>query len=191
MNQKWAISGSTIQWSSHSDCLDLTNGATTDGNIIQIWACTGGANQKWTLTTGPGSTTPPPTTGHVIEPGASSNTCLTAPTNANGGTVVVQPCNGSTGQAWTQNGQTIVVYGNMCLDVTNGSSSNGVKMQIWSCTPGVGGANQHFTVISNKHIQWVGKSLCLDLTAGILTSGNQVQMWACETGNNNQVWNIV
>jgi hypothetical protein len=40
-------------------------------------------------------------------------TCLTAPTNANGGTVVVQLCDGSTSQLWTQNSQTIVVYGSM------------------------------------------------------------------------------
>ncbi|KAF7337405.1 hypothetical protein MSAN_02266900 [Mycena sanguinolenta] len=190
-NQKWTVSGSTIQWSGHSSCLDLTGGSVTNGNLMQIWSCSGGNNnQKWSLTTGPGSTTTsPPASGHSIQPGASSNMCLTAPTNANGGTVVIQPCNGSSSQSWTQNGQTIVVYGNMCLDVTNGSSSNGVKMQIWSCASN--DANQHFTVTSAKHIQWTSKSQCLDLTGGSLTSGNQIQIWTCETGNANQVWNIV
>jgi hypothetical protein len=82
---------------------------------VQIWTCTGGPNQQWTRTTGPGSggTTPP--SGHTITPGLSSTTCLTAPTNANGAAVVVEPCNGSTSQQWTQNGQTLLVYGNMCL----------------------------------------------------------------------------
>jgi len=41
---------------------------------------------------GGGSPPPPPPGSHVIHPGASSTTCLTAPTNANGATVVVQPC---------------------------------------------------------------------------------------------------
>ncbi|KAJ7451566.1 ricin B lectin domain-containing protein [Mycena latifolia] len=192
-NQQWTLSGNTIQWSGHSSCLDLTGGTITNGNVMQIWTCTGGPNQKWTRTTGPGTgtPTPPPTTGHTIKPGASSTTCLTAPTNANGGTVVVQPCDGSTGQSWTQNGQTIVVYGTMCLDVTGGSTTNGAKMQIWSCTPGAGDANQHFTITSGKSIQWANTAECLDLTDGSLTSGNQVQMWGCASGNTNQVWNIV
>ncbi|KAJ7349713.1 carbohydrate-binding module family 13 protein [Mycena albidolilacea] len=161
---------------------------------MQIWTCTGGANQKWVLKTGPGSgaTTPPPITGHTIKPSASSTTCLTAPTNANGAKVVVQSCvNGATSQSWTHNGQTIVVYGNMCLDVTDGSTANGVKMQIWSCTPGAGDSAQHFSVTSDKRIQWAGRNECLDLTSGSLTSGNPVQMWACAAGNTNQVWNII
>lgn len=30
-------------------CLDLTNGSTADGNILQIWGCTtGDTNQIWT-----------------------------------------------------------------------------------------------------------------------------------------------
>ncbi|KAJ7097389.1 hypothetical protein C8R44DRAFT_683566 [Mycena epipterygia] len=193
VNQQWSLSGSTIQWSGHSSCLDLTGGSVANGNVMQIWTCNGGTNQKWTRTTGPGSgsITPPPTTGNTIRPGASTTTCLTAPTNANGGIVVVAPCTGSTSQAWTQNGQTLVAYGSMCLDVTGGTTTNGVKMQIWSCTPGVGGVNQHFSITADKHIQWTGKGECVDLTGGSLASGNQVQMWSCATGNTNQVWNFV
>ncbi|KAJ7032972.1 hypothetical protein C8F04DRAFT_1355506 [Mycena alexandri] len=195
-NQQWSLSGSTIQWSGHSSCLDLTGGSLTNNNVMQIWTCTGGPNQKWTRTTGPGSgsgTTPPPpaTTGSTIRPGASASTCLTASSNSNGATVVVQPCTANNAaQTWVQNGQTLLVYGNMCLDVTNGSTTNGVKMQIWACTPGAGDAAQHFTVTSGKSIQWVGKTECLDLSGGRLTSGNQIQMWTCN-GNANQVWNLV
>jgi len=197
-NQQWATlaaGGGAIQWTGHSSCVDLTGGSVTAGNVIQIWTCTGGPNQKWTRTTGPGVGTttppPPPPSGHTISPGSSGTTCLTAPTNANGGTVVVEPCNGSTSQAWTQNGQTLVVYGTMCLDVTGGSTTNGAKLQIWACTPGAGDANQHFGVTAAHAIQWSATSECVDLTSGSLVAGNQVQMWACSTGNTNQVWNIV
>lgn len=188
-NQQWSLSGSAIQWSGHSSCLDLTGGSVANDNVMQIWSCTGGPNQQWTRTTGPGSNTP--TGGKTIRPGVSSTTCLAAPTNTNGGLVVVQPCDGSTGQAWTQTGQTLVVYGTMCLDVTNGSTANGVKMQIWSCTPGAGDAAQHFTVASGGNIQWANTAECLDLTDGSTASGNQIQMWGCAGGNTNQVWNIV
>ncbi|KAJ7884976.1 ricin B lectin domain-containing protein [Mycena leptocephala] len=185
-NRQWTISGNSIQWSGHSSCLDLTDGSVANNNTMQIWACTGGINQKWTAST---ALTLFPTLN--ILPGASSTTCLTAPTKVNGGTVVVEPCvSGSEAQAWEVNGPTLIVYGSMCLDVTGGNTTNGVKMQIWSCTPGGGDAAQHFTLTADSRIQWANTAECLDLTGGSLTSGNQVQMWACAAGNTNQVWNI-
>ncbi|KAJ7669455.1 ricin B lectin domain-containing protein, partial [Mycena polygramma] len=191
--QQWSLSGSTIQWSGHSRCLDLSGGRLTNDNVVQIWTCNGNANQQWTRTTGPGSggTTPPPSTGHKINPGASSTTCLTAVSNTDGAAVTIAPCTGSTSQSWTQNGQTLVAYGSKCLDVVDGNSANGAQMQIWSCTPGAGDAAQHFTVTADSHIQWAGKTKCLDLTGGSLTSGSRVQMWDCGNPNANQVWKIV
>ncbi|KAJ7233592.1 ricin B lectin domain-containing protein, partial [Mycena haematopus] len=183
-NQEWTLSGSTIQWSGENSCLDLTNGNVTDGNVMQIWSCTDGPNQQWTLTTGATET---------ITPWTSSTTCLTAPTNENGGKIIVEPCNGSAGQKWTEIGSTIVVYGNMCLDVPNGNATNGVHPQIWECTPGVGDANQQFVYFtSDQNIQWINEDMCLDLTGGSLASGNQVQMWACyqDANQNNQFWNF-
>lgn len=189
-NQQWSISGNTIKWNGHNDCLDNTGGVVTNGNVVQIWTCTSGPNQQWQLAAASSGTTPPPTSGgHVIHPGASSTTCLTAPSNTNGGSVVVKPCDGTASQTWTQNGNTLVVYSNMCLDVTNGSTANGNKMQIWAC--GNNNANQQFSVTSDKRIAWTGKGECLDLTGGSLTSGNAIQMWQCTDNDNNQVWNIV
>ncbi|KAJ7038358.1 hypothetical protein C8F04DRAFT_359392 [Mycena alexandri] len=148
-----------------------------------------------TTTSGPTSTsTPPPVaTGVTIRPGASSTTCLTASSNTDGATVVVEPCTtNNAAQTWVQNGQTLLVFGNKCLDVTNGvTNTNGVKMQIWTCTPGQGDAAQHWSITSTKTIQWAGQTECLDLSGGRLTSGNQIQVWLCENGNANQVWNLV
>ncbi|KAJ7635001.1 hypothetical protein FB45DRAFT_478962 [Roridomyces roridus] len=188
-DQQWIFPGNTIQWNNHPSCLDLTGGSVTDGNVVQIWSCTGGPNQQWTRTTGPGSGGG--STGNTIRPGSGSSTCLAAPTNANGAAVVVEPCDGSASQSWTHNGATLLVYGDMCLDVTGGSTTNGVKMQIWACTPGQGDTAQHYTITSDNRIQWTNENECLDLTDGSLASGNQVQMWACAAGNTNQVWNFV
>jgi hypothetical protein len=30
-------------------CLDATGNSSADGTRLQIWSCSGGANQKWTL----------------------------------------------------------------------------------------------------------------------------------------------
>ncbi|KAF7301171.1 hypothetical protein MIND_00681600 [Mycena indigotica] len=195
-NQQWIISGNTLQWSGHSSCLDLTNGVATNDNpaslkfSMQIWTCTGGPNQAWTHTTGPGTSGGG---GQTIRPGASSNTCLSAPSAANGGPVVVQPCSsGSASQQWSHVGNTLVVYNSFCMDITGGSTTAGTKIQIWSCTPGqTGDANQQFTVTSSKMIQWVGQNDCIDLTNGNLTAGNQVQSWTCTANNSNQIWNFV
>lgn len=183
-NQQWAISGNTVQWSGSSFCLDNTAGVLTNGNQVQIWSCTGGGNQQWQITSG--SSAP---TGHVIHPGSSSTTCLSAPTNANNAAVVVEPCDGSASQSWMQSGSTFVIYGNKCLDVTNGNTTNGNKMQIYTCN--AGNVNQEFSVTADNRIAWTNHGECLDLTGGSLANGNAVQMWACTDNNNNQVWIIV
>jgi hypothetical protein len=66
--------------------------------------------------------------------------CVTA-TNNNGALVTLQSCTGASNQQWTFSGGQISVFGNMCLDVTNGSTANGNKLQVWSCT---GGPNQQW-----------------------------------------------
>ena len=39
-----------IALQNQGQCLDLTNGSSGDGNVMQIWACTSGnTNQVWTL----------------------------------------------------------------------------------------------------------------------------------------------
>ncbi|KAJ7937626.1 ricin B lectin domain-containing protein [Mycena leptocephala] len=179
-NQQWTLSGNSIQWSEESSCLDLTNGNATNGNVMQIWACTGGPNQQWTLTTGPSET---------ITPIISNTTCLTAPTNANGGEVVVEPCDGSTSQLWTAFDFGLVIYGDMCLDVTNGNTASGTKLQIWACKPG--DANQQlFFNSAHETIVWPNEDMCVDLTDGSLANGNQVQMVSCnqDPNQNSQIW---
>jgi len=131
--------------------------------------------------------TGPAVTNQIIHPGASNSKCLAAPTNANGAPVVVTDCDGSASQSWTRSGFNLIIYGNKCLDVTGGSTANGVKMQLFTCSPG--NANQQFTIFGTT-IAWTAKGKCLDLTSGILTNGNVVQMWSC-TGGKNQVWNVV
>ncbi|KAJ7876439.1 ricin B lectin domain-containing protein [Mycena leptocephala] len=168
-NQQWTLSGNSIQWSGDSSCLDLTNGNATNGNVMQIWACTDGPNQQWTLTTGP---------SEPITPIISNTTCLTAPTNANGVEVVVEPCDGSTSQLWTRFGSTLVIYGDMCLDVTDGNTAIGTKLQIWACTPG--DTNQELGFNSaHQTIEWAIGNMCVDLTDGSLANGTQAQMVPC------------
>jgi hypothetical protein len=62
-----------------------------------------------------------------------------------------------TGQSWQMSGGSLQIFGNKCLDVTNGSTQNGNTMHIWTCV--TGNANQQFSITDDARITW--KSECL------------------------------
>lgn len=70
---------------------------------------------------------------------------MTASSNSDGATVTLQTCTGAASQAFsfTNSNGNVVVHGNKCLDVPNGSTADGVKLQIWTCSNN-GNANQNF-----------------------------------------------
>lgn len=123
----------------------------------------------------------------LVEPGLSSAQCMTAASNTNGAHVTIQPCTGATAQQWTFTGTQVKVFGNKCLDVTNGQNVNGVKLQIWTCSSN--NPNQKFSYTRDYRLSWTNHGKCTDLTGGSLASGNRIQLWACSGGNANQVWN--
>ncbi|KAJ3511963.1 hypothetical protein NLJ89_g3798 [Agrocybe chaxingu] len=123
----------------------------------------------------------------LLEPGINSAKCLTAASNNDGAFVTIQPCNGGASQKWTFSGGNIIVFGNKCLDATDGSTTDGTKMQIWSC--GGNNPNQAFSYsVWDNRITWVNKGKCVDLSGGRQDDGNQIQIWSCRTNNINQVW---
>ncbi|KAJ7726815.1 hypothetical protein DFH07DRAFT_234705 [Mycena maculata] len=66
----------------------------------------------------------------------------------------------------------ITTFSDKCLDVPNGSTENGVKLQIWTCAEG--NTNQMFQNHIGQ-IEWSGTGKCIDLTNGNSTSGNPVR----------------
>lgn len=123
----------------------------------------------------------------LIEPLVNNGMCLNAASNNDGAIVTIETCTGASSQKWTFTGGTVQVYGNKCLDVTNGSTADGVKLQIWTCSDN-GNPNQQFYYTYDFHLAWTGRNTCLDLTDGNQSAGNQVQLWSCGS-NPNQVWN--
>lgn len=114
-------------------CLDVTDGSTANGNLPQMWSCTAGPNQQWTLGTD----------GTVRALGK----CLDVKDNgtADGAQVQLWDCFGGANQRWTANanGDLVNAGANKCLDVTGNNTANGAKLQIWTCT---GAANQKWSV---------------------------------------------
>ncbi|MGC9669613.1 ricin-type beta-trefoil lectin domain protein [Planosporangium sp. 12N6] len=72
---------------------------------------------------------------------------------------------------------------NRCLDVNGASQADGAVVQIWDCN---GGANQQWTVASNKQLTVYGNK-CLDAPGA--SAGARIRIWSC-TGAANQQWNV-
>jgi len=113
-------------------CLDVPNQSTTDGTLLDIWDCNGGANQQWDyLSNG--------------ELQVYGNKCLDVPNNATaaGTRVDIWDCNGGANQQWTINSNgTVVGRGSgLCLDVTGAGTADGTAVEIWTCS---GASNQQW-----------------------------------------------
>ncbi|TRM58652.1 carbohydrate-binding module family 13 protein [Schizophyllum amplum] len=125
-----------------------------------------------------------------IQPGLSSGVCLTAASNSDGAAVSISPCvSGAAAQKWTFDGGAIKVFGDKCLDVTDGNNADGTKLQVYSCSNG--SVNQQFYYnIWDTTLSWKDHGKCLDLTDGSTADGNRPQLYSCSGGNANQVWNV-
>ncbi len=115
-------------------CLDVPNSSQTDGTFLQIYDCSGGTNQQWTLTS----------SGALTVYGGAK--CLDVPGHAKtaGTKVEIWTCNGGTNQQWRVNsdGSVVGVDSGLCLDVTGKGTANGTAVEIWTCN---GGSNQKWS----------------------------------------------
>ncbi|GAB3920930.1 lectin [Kribbella albertanoniae] len=112
-------------------CADVNGGSTADGTKIQLWTCTNGTNQQWTVT------------GDTLR---ALGKCMSVAggSTANGAQVQLSTCNGTGAQNWTAgaNGALVNSQSNKCLDANGGSTANGTQLIIWTCH---GGTNQRWT----------------------------------------------
>lgn len=126
----------------------------------------------------------------LIEPGLNNGKCLTAASNTDGAIVTIQACTGATSQQWTFTGGSVKIFSNTkCLDVTSGSTANGNKLQIWTCSTN-NNPNQQFWYTGDNHLSWTNHGKCVDLTDGSQADGNRPQIWDCSGTNSNQIWNV-
>ncbi|MFI9544785.1 ricin-type beta-trefoil lectin domain protein [Streptomyces sp. NPDC052016] len=115
-------------------CLDVNGAGTADGTAVQIWGCSGGANQLWSLYTN----------GTL----RSMGKCLDAAGwgTANGTKVQLWACHGGSNQVWQPyNGGYRNPASGRCLDVPGSSTADGTQLQLWDCH---GGSNQKWTALT-------------------------------------------
>ncbi|SHN29719.1 lectin [Actinacidiphila paucisporea] len=96
--------------------------------------------------------------------------------NGNGGAKPPGPPVGSTGPVTSDNA-------GKCIDDNTGSTTNGTKIQIWSCNNSTA---QQVTKGTDGTLQMVGK--CVEVTgSGATANGTLIELWDCN-GGNNQKW---
>ncbi|KAF8952331.1 ricin B lectin domain-containing protein [Flammula alnicola] len=111
-----------------SQCLDVQGAQFANGTPVQIYDCNGTAAQRWVVTKGGNST-------RVAL--AGTNFCLDAGTNpANGTGMKIWTCfNNLAAQTWmyTDANEIKLASDDLCLDLPNGSLTNGNRIQTASC----------------------------------------------------------
>ncbi|SHN38292.1 non-reducing end alpha-L-arabinofuranosidase family hydrolase, partial [Actinacidiphila paucisporea] len=136
-NPAQAATSGALRGTGSGRCLDVPNATQSDGTYLQIYDCSGGTNQQWTLTS----------TNQLTVYGGK---CLDVPGHATtaGTRVQIWSCTGGANQQWRLNSDGTIVgqESGLCLDVTGGGTANGTAVEIWTCN---GGSNQKWSGLSS------------------------------------------
>jgi hypothetical protein len=115
-----------------AECVDDNAGSAANGTIVQMWDCTGGAAQNWTMASN----------GTV----GINGKCLdiTGGSTANGALIEEWACNGGANQQWLAvNGMLVNPVSGKCLDDPGFNTAEGTQLDLWTCN---GGTNQQWSV---------------------------------------------
>jgi len=111
----------------------------------------------------------------------SSGLCLDVTDGGGTGTPLqVWDCAGNAQQAWTFTAGTVRNRG-LCIDITNGSQSDGATLRVATCN---GGWAQKWTVNSGNDLANTVIGKCADLKDQGTSNGTRVQLWQCVGGDN-------
>ncbi|GIH08291.1 hypothetical protein Rhe02_63580 [Rhizocola hellebori] len=157
-------------------CIDVPGGSQANSTPVNLWDCSGGANQSWTSTPA----------GQLTIFGGK---CLDVRSSgtANGTVVQIYDCNNSGAQQWSVNGDGSVVNpaSGKCLDAFDHGLANGTGLIIWTCS---GSANQKWArnpVPGVLKGQQSGR--CVDVPNSNQANGTRPALWDCH-GAANQIW---
>jgi len=174
--------------------LDDTNFSTSNGNLMQQWQPTGGANQQWNLLT--------LSDGNDEIVNAYSGKVLddTNYSTSNGTLIQQWQATGGLNQQWRivgladGNDEIVNAYSGKVLDDTNFSTSNGTKIQQWQAT---GGVNQQWKLLAagnaptvTNYVVDASSGKVLDDTSSSTSNGNLMQQWQ-PTGGYDQRWTFI
>ncbi len=169
--------------------LDLANGSTSDGGLIEQNALNGLEEQRWQLL--------PALDGyHAIQNVMTGKVLDVTGGSTNGGTLIQQwDYLGNSNQQWQLVPVDDVHYKIMnrltgkALDVTGGANANGIHIQQWDY---VADAQQMWVLVpvTSYNITNSLSGEVLDVTGGSASDGTQIQQWPWN-GNRQQQWQLM
>jgi arabinan endo-1,5-alpha-L-arabinosidase len=125
-------SGPIVAGVDSAECVDDYQNATVNGTVVDLWDCTGGANQDWTVESD----------GTIQVNGKCLD--VTGAATANGTLIDLWACTGNANQQWTVESGTLVnPSSGKCLDDPASSTTEGTQLDLWACN---GGSNQKWTI---------------------------------------------
>ncbi len=115
-------------------CLDVVGQGTVNGTQVQVWSCSGNANQQWAYD------------GTSLRVYGDKCLDVTSGSTTDGTKLQIWDCiAGNTNQRWTRTGETFQWAGNgKCLDLTSGAATSGTLVQSWTCYAGT--TNQEWSL---------------------------------------------
>ncbi|MFE9909887.1 PQQ-dependent sugar dehydrogenase [Streptomyces clavifer] len=104
-------------------CVDVANGASTDGTQIQLWTCNQSAAQTWTIATDDTLRA----LGKCMD--------ISGGATADGTKVQLYGCNNTGAQKWVPqpDGTLKNPQSGKCLDASGVSSADGTRLHLWTC----------------------------------------------------------
>jgi hypothetical protein len=124
------VTGPIVAGDNSAKCVDNNGNSSVNGTHVQMWDCTGGASQNWTVQ-GDGTLR---INGKCMD--------ITGAGTANGTLVELWDCNGGANQVWSaRNGTLVNPVSGKCLDDPGFTTTNGTQLEIYTCN---GGSNQQW-----------------------------------------------
>jgi chitinase len=205
------VNDSTNEVFSTSDATDLENFAKSNGiQELSFWSlgrdkacsstgtlsdsCSGTPQSAWQFSstfdavTGSGGTTPPPggASGPIASGYAGKCADVAGAGTANGTSVQLYDCNGTSAQNWTVASDSSLQALGKCMDVTAAGTANGTSVQLYDCN---GTAAQKWQKGPGDTLVNTGSGKCLDATGPSSANGTRLQIWDC-FGGTNQQWTL-
>ena len=92
----------------------------------------------------------------------SATYCVAATGASTGQSLRLEPC--TTATDWLFQSMSLRGFGGLCLDLENGSTAAGTRIQVYACGA-LGGVNQHWTLERDGHIQYGTSGSCAAIDA--------------------------
>ena len=167
-------------------CLDMSGGNPLhDGQLLQIWDCTGDAPQQWNLQGASGGLP----TGTSTLKSAGHNLCVDIPgaNPADSTQVQIANCSGNAAQTWTRGSDGTIRAMGACLDIRSSGTTDGTAVQVYHCN---GTAAQQWVYDSGTQaLKNPQSGKCLDVPSSQFNDGQKLQIWTCNSSGA-QKWTL-